>query len=379
LKILIVNYEYPPIGAGAANASWQIARELANEGHHPVVLTSSFKKLKGWAREDGVEIYRCKTRRKKAFQSNIVEMGLFIITSLMVIGKLMRKKEIDSLIVFFSFPCGPLGLYAKIRYKIPFIISLRGGDVPGAEQGLGFIHKVLTPIRRWLLKNATQIIANSTSLKEMSEKADPYTVEVIPNGVDTEYFSPSKDLTEKTQCFKFLFVGRFQPQKNLPYLIESIAELKNLTDREFELILAGDGYLKPEIEQMIITKKLSDVVKVLPWQDRESLRNLYRESDCFMLTSLYEGMSNVVLEAMACGLPVIASRVAGNKDLVVNGFNGYLFNLEERDTLILQMKNLLENRVSTSELGNNGRKMTVEKFSWKKVAGAYVSAFTKII
>merc|ERR1712137_560818 len=101
---------------------------------------------------------------------------------------------------------------------------------------------MLTPLRRAVLRNASTVLANSEGLRELSRKADPtIRVEVIPNGVDTEFFSPSKAKKDEG-TFRFLFVGRLNPQKNLHNVLEHLfAEIKPEPNRPVELHIVGDG------------------------------------------------------------------------------------------------------------------------------------------
>jgi glycosyltransferase involved in cell wall biosynthesis len=94
------------------------------------------------------------------------------------------------------------------------------------------------------------------------------------------------------------------------------------------------------------------------------------------MPSLYEGMSNAVLEAMACELPVIASSVGGNKDLIRNEKTGYLFNLDNPEAFRCALLSVLKHREQTLMMGKNARKMMIINHDWKRVAENYVAYFT---
>lgn len=370
MNILLINYEYPPIGAGAATATKAMAKEFALLNHKPVVVTSSYQNYKGFIEEEGIRVYRIPAGRKFKERSGIVQMFLYILSSLFYLPGIIKKEKIDRAIIYFSFPCGPLGLYLKLFFKIPYIVSLRGGDVPGTEKSLDLIHKILQPIRRTVFKKSIAVIANSNGLKELSEKADPFPVQVVPNGVDTDYYTPKKNQHNKE--FQFLFVGRFQPQKNLFYLLDTFYSLKQKSNIPFQVILIGDGFQRAELEEKVKSYNLESIISFKGWQDKEKLREFYRTSDCIINPSLYEGMPNVLLEAMACGLPVIASNVAGNDMLVEMGVNGFLFNLENPEKLIEHLLYFQENPKKAEEFGKISRKIAEEKFSWKSTVTSYL-------
>ena len=190
MNILLINYEYPPVGGGAANATYHMGRCLTDYGHSVTVLTSRFKNQVGCRMEDGICVNRVMALRRYDSLSNIVEMFSYVMSASFALRKILKKQNINIMIVFFSFPCGPLGLLGKIMCGIPYIISLRGGDVPGTENSFDTIHKIFQPLRRLIFRHSKAVIANSDGLKKLSETADPFPVKVIPNGVDIEFFTP---------------------------------------------------------------------------------------------------------------------------------------------------------------------------------------------
>jgi len=374
VNILLVNYEYPPIGAGGANACKYLAMNLQLLGNKVCVLTSAFAKNKGKSGENGVTIYRIPALRHQVMQSNTLEMSSFTISALILVGSIIKNEAIDHLIVFFSLPCGPIGLYAKLCWGIPYIISLRGGDVPGTEPSLATIHFLLAPLRRLILKNANSIVANSAGLKTISEKADPFKVDVIPNGIDTEFFSPAPDReSRRSSVFKFLFAGRFQEQKNLFFLLRAFSDSAKKTSKPIELHMVGDGPLAEKLKQKAKDLGINEIVIWHGWLDKEKLRDCYRACDCLVNPSLYEGMPNTVLEAMACGLPVIASNVAGNKDIIVNSENGILFNASDIIALADALPLVAADNSLCKRLGKVSRQNAVDFFSWNNAACQYQS------
>ena len=373
MKLLLINYEYPPIGGGAANACQHIAAELAQLGHTPVVLTAHFKKQDRQCSDNGIILYRCPALRRHADQSNMLEKASYIASAMLHMPKIIRKHDIEGVIVFFSLPCGPLGLFAHYWAGIPYIISLRGGDVPGNEIAIDKLHSFLAPIRRLILSKSLAVISNSKGLKQLSERADPIPVAVIPNGVDSDFFYPMPK--QKGRAFQFLFIGRFQSQKNLFYLLDNLAQLSQKSLIPFTVKLVGDGPLKAELVQYAEILNISNRIEWQGWVDKASLSTIYQQADCFINPSLYEGMPNTVLEAMASGLPIIASNVLGNDELVRHGETGYLFNLDRPDEFQQSLKDLLENPDKARRFGLTGRRRVEIEYSWHQVAQEYIALF----
>jgi glycosyltransferase involved in cell wall biosynthesis len=377
MKILLINYEYPPIGGGAATATAAIAEHLVSLGHAVTVLTSRFRDLKGASREKDVDVVRCPAIRKSLYRSGILEMLSFLVSAGLMLGPVIRKHRIEASIVFFSFPCGPLGLWGLKWGNVPYVISLRGGDVPGTESSLETLHRLLRPLRRLIFRRSVAVVANSKGLKEMSERADPFPVQVIPNGVDTDFFCPLDNLDKACyRPFAFLFVGRFQMQKNLFYLLDHVASLSRSGVGPFVLHLVGDGPQYDELHDHSMKISISDCLVWHGWMNKASLREIYRSADCFVNPSLYEGMPNVVLEAMACGLPVIASRVPGNEAVVLHGETGWLFDLSKTDAFQKALRIAVEDPEEACRMGKKGRAWVLEAFSWKRTANSYLDLFS---
>ena len=372
MRLLLVNYEYPPVGAGAATATQAIAHNLIALGQQVTVLTGSFRGQPARAEEDGLTVLRVRCLRRRADRSSVLEMFSFTLSALWALPTVRASQRPDALIAFFSLPSGPVGAAAHLWYKLPYVVSLRGGDVPGLTPEVSWIHRLLAPFRRSILEHAEAVVANSEGLKKLSEVTDRTPVRVIPNGVDTEFFHPNRleaGSVRSARKFRILFVGRFQSQKNLPYLLE---ECSRFTPESFELHLVGDGPLFSLLHDQADQLGISSAITWHGWLPRPALRTVYQSVDCFVNPSLYEGMPNVVLEAMACGLPVVASNIPGNDALVLPGKTGHLFDLHRPGVLFETLAKLRTDPVACSQLGANGRARVVSEFSWRRVAEGYL-------
>jgi glycosyltransferase involved in cell wall biosynthesis len=377
VNILLVNYEFPPIGGGAANATWSIARELTRDGHTVSVLTSALGELKGYAEEDGMRVYRVQALRKSRDRSNVLQMLAFAVAAAFAARRIATASQPKACVAFFTIPSGPVALLLKRQLGIRYVISIRGGDAPGYLPELDWYHRLLRPLRRSILGNANAIVANSRFLGGLSTGADPFPVRVIPNGVDGEFFSPPAATGRAAnEPFKFLYVGRFRSEKNLGSLLDELAALSASTAKPFVLELAGDGPQREDLARQAVRLGLSERLKWHGWVSKEALRELYGGADALVHPSFVEGMSNTILEAMACGLPVIASDIDGNEDLVIAGETGQLFPLSEPGSLATAMADFLENPRKAREMGAAGRKRALAEFSWQKTARSYLELAT---
>ena len=151
VKILLINYEYPPFGGGAGNATQEIGRALAKMGHAVTALIGG--KGDPYSDSDGIRVVPVGSARKHLFQASLKEMVSFLLLGVCwALGS--RGRDFDLTIVFFALPCGPIATFLNKRWHVPYIVSLRGGDVPGLVPAIEPLHRVLAPFRRWVSKNA---------------------------------------------------------------------------------------------------------------------------------------------------------------------------------------------------------------------------------
>ena len=176
---------------------------------------------------------------------------------------------------------------------------------------------------------ADAVVPNSYSQARLIKQHFPWLrskVHVITNMVDTDHFSPLPDKTSESETLHIITAARIMPQKNILRYLDAIALIKqqglNIHFDWYGASLAGDSYAG-QVQQKVQDLHLEDIITFhAPSSD---IVACYRQSDIFCLPSLYEGFPNVLCEAMACGLPVVCSRVCDNPAIVEEGTNGYLF------------------------------------------------------
>jgi len=379
MNLLIINYEYPPVGGGSSYAGREMAKAMVKLGHEITMVTSRTPLLKGYSEENGVRIIRLRSLRARIDRSNILEMAIFMISALFSIKKIATKYRIEGSICFFSFPGGPIGLFLQKQLGLPYVVSLRGGDVPGLEPKLENIHFLLKRFRQKIFANAEAIVANSDDLAERSRAVDSFPTFVIPNGIDADYFCPvnSRRQNEHDRPLSLLFVGRLQRQKEVPNLISKLALIRTRYKLRFVLTVVGDGPDLLETQRIASEHMMSDVIDWRGWLDRESLRNVYQQSDCLLNLSSYEGLPNVVLEAMACGLVIVASKIGPHEELVEEGVNGFLISKSDTQGLSRILAELVSDRGRCHKMGMSSRRKALDCFTWEAVADGYVKCFIK--
>lgn len=374
MRILIINSEYPPIGGGAGNASAQITDQFEKIGHKVAIVTSRFGKLPHREQRRNVTIYRIPSIRRSQDRSNPLEQVIFILSASIWALILMPHFRPNVTLAFFGVPSGAVALLIKIVYKIPYVISLRGGDVPGFRPyDFHYYHKLIAPFLRIIWKNASAVIANSNGLRQMAHIFDPrFEIPVIPNGVDLElYKTAERDWSSP----RLLSVGRIVHQKGLDLAMHAMGALKGL---DWEWRIAGDGPEMQSLKSLAQELGIDNRVLFLGWQSREQIIESYKQSNVFLFPSRHEGMPNAILEAMASGLPVIATCIAGNEELVIEGETGYLVPAEDIEALQGALKKILSDSALRQQLGAASRRRVEENYSWESTAQQYALYLEKV-
>ncbi len=148
MRILILNSEYPPIGGGAGNASAHIASRLVKLGHEVTIVTPRFGNLPHREQHNGVTLLRIPALRRRQDRSDALEQITFIISASFWTLSLFRQPKPNATLAFFGVPSGVVALFIKLVYKIPYVISLRGGDVPGFRPyDFSIYHKLIAPFQ----------------------------------------------------------------------------------------------------------------------------------------------------------------------------------------------------------------------------------------
>ena len=226
-----------------------------------------------------------------------------------------------------------------------------------------------------LIRHADRLVAICPDIgsEALRENFSPEKIADIPNGVDTERFTPA-GRQEKHEG-KIIFTGALDYRKNVPLLIAAFKQLVDSGTRA-TLDIIGSGPELPRLEAMVRNFGLSGTVSFLG--AFPEIAPYLQRAQVFALPSRYEGLPNVILEAMACGLPVVATAVGGVPDIIKNGENGLLVDSGDAGALCGALRKLLEDQDLAAELGARARQTAVERFSLASVAQRYAKLYVDL-
>jgi glycosyltransferase involved in cell wall biosynthesis len=215
--------------------------------------------------------------------------------------------------------------------------------------------------------------------------APPHKIVSIPNGIDTSRFQPNPTVRQAVreqlgcapEAFVWLTVGRLEPVKNHRELIQAFCEVVSEYPHA-RLLIAGQGPLHPVLEQQIAASGLGTHVRLLGI--RRDIPELLNAADAFVLPSLWEGMSNALLEAAAAALPMVATNIGGNPEIVLDGVSGFLVPPSEPASLKVAMGRLMgipkEQRLG---MGLAGRAHVVQNFDLERVVDRWEALYRELL
>jgi glycosyltransferase involved in cell wall biosynthesis len=227
-------------------------------------------------------------------------------------------------------------------------------------EGKGIKSRIIQALQTITLKRSTAIFVTTETMGRELKQDFPFLankIHIIPNYVDLELFKPDKSRLSKRG--RICFVGRLNPQKNLTHLLLALSEIPDCS-----LIVVGDGGQRVELEKLAhergVDVQFSGVVP------HSNLPGIIKSCQIFILPSLYEGHPKALVEAMACGVPVIGTNVPGIKELILHGQTGMLCS-PEIESIRETLKDLLANQEIQQQLGENACRYVTEYFSLPKV------------
>lgn len=358
MNILMLSYEFPPLGGGGGNVVYGLSRELVRLGHTVDLVTMGFRGLPRREQVNGVNIHRVPCIRKKESICTPIEMLSYVVLALPLINKLVRQKKYDLNHTHFIFPDGLLAYFVKRMTKLRYVMTAHGSDVPGYNPNrFKLMHWLLFPIWKMVVRDADQVIFPSQSLMDLFHRhsSNRKTV-VIPNGIDLGAYQAG--IPKKK---RILTVTRMFERKGIQYLIQA---LKGLT-LEHEVHIVGDGPYLPMLRGMAKTLKVP--ITFWGWLDHASpkLKELYETSSIFALPSAVENFPVVLLEAMAAGMAIVTTKGTGCQEVV--GDAGVLVIPRDQAALRDALVKLAYDPALCKKLGEAARKRLEDHFSLEAV------------
>jgi len=307
----------------------------------------------------GIDVFRDKEAlpcSKVKYHTPYFSHGRFLVQFSKLIKMLQTVKQDTQLAIgIYEIPHGMLAfLIGKIR-KISIAISIIGNPAyTTLRKGL---RKKIT---YFMLKRADAITVTGKKSRQflLSDGIESSSIYILPNSIDIAIFKSEKE----KKCFDIISLGRLSPEKELKNLLEIVAELKKKRVR-IKVGIAGRGFEKENLEKLIRKLSLQKNVELLGFVD--DIVKFYNSGRIFVLSSSTEGLPRTVIEAMACGVPSVASNVGDMEDVIIDGENGFLVNkYDDIDDYVTKISILLSDKNKYEQFSQNGIQISRKKFSY---------------
>ena len=368
MKILMLNYEYPPVGGGGATVTAQLCKHLVQLGHQVDIVTMRYKNLPVNETIDGIRIYRFPSYRSRADICRTPEMTTYLLGAWRPALKLAQQNQYDIIHAHFIIPTGPLARHIKKYTDTPYIVTCHGSDVPGYNPDrFDLAHKLLMPWWKKLVRSADRLTSPSRALSDLIKTHCPdLDIDIIPNGYEITSFN-----TERQREKRILLCSRLLPRKGFQYVIEAVRDLT----LDWQVDIVGDGPYMNSLQEMAKHSKTPIVFH--GWIDRSDPKfsELYETSSIFVFPSEMENFPAVLLEAMNAGLAMITSTAGGCPEVVGNA--GLLVEPKNPEAIRLQLLELIESPQKRRALSTAALQQ-VQQFSWKTVAKHYLDLYEQL-
>lgn len=399
MDVLMTAVRYPPAPGGAETHAYEVTKRLLRRGHRVEVFTSDlykeipFQRMpkvgedldngSGWGNGQ-------KIKRFRAYSLG-GELHYVLIPS-MVPAMLRYDCDIVHAHSYGYFQVNSAALKRILQPDVRFVLtphfhppwSMWGGD--RRRRVRGWYDRFFAPR---VLDAVDRIIGVSSHEMELMSRLgfDPDKVRVIPNGIDTSLYSPIPDGgkfmrefgLEKGRKRYVLYTGRLASNKGLHYLVDAAQRVLSSCDDVFFLLVGEDAGEKEALEKRIRDKGLeASFLLTGHIKDDSVFRSAYGAADVFVLPSEYEAFGIVLLEAMACKVPVVATTVGGVPD-VVDKDSGFLVPYGDSEALAERISRLLDDPALARKMGEKGRKRAMDNFGWNVVVDALEKVYRELV
>ena len=362
MKILQVSAYFPPFLGGSEGYCYQLSKRLAARGHQVTVLTSKLDRNTN-TREmmDGFTVWRQPC------------LGVFwgMNPATFILNKLLSQ-EFDIVHSHsYIFLTSNQAALARNLVKTPLVLHLHGGlDARALTSDFSTRFKFHLKKRiydqtlgRWTAQASDALASVSRRDLQLAKELwhiNKEKLNWVPNAVDPVTFNGNNH----NDGLNVVFVGRLEPWKGIRTFLE-VADIIRTKRNDVSFVIAGDGSLSQYVREFSRTHGIKHLGQV----PHSLVPAILHESSVLVLPSYMEGLPTVCLEALASGVPVVASRVGGTSEVVIDGETGYLFDPGNARSCAEGALRLLSDEKLRVRMGEEGRKLVVGDYNWETVLG----------
>jgi len=372
----MITREFPPRESGGIGYYvYYLSKNLIRRGHEVHVITRSPTIHYTYEKIEGINLHHVPFLKIYPFH---IFIHSFFVT------KTIRKLKNTPTIIHLHSP-----LPTPIKTSIPIITTFHSPckrafekkyrdvkDIQSIAEQLQTM-VVYTPIEAKILKLSKKIttVSSNVSQELVAYGLKPETITAVGNGVDTEYFIPK---TNANKMPYVMFVGVLRSGKGLPELIKCAKIICNKRPN-IQFLICGFGPLLKSLQSEVHKAGLEKQVIFLGYVNRKQLLELYQKAAILLQPSAHEGLSTVILEAMSCGLPVIASDIPGNREVITSQVDGILISDRSPEAMANTVLTLLNDKNLMDRIGNNARNTIESKYSWEQITNNVEKCYKELL
>lgn len=370
---------YPSYG-GSGIVGAELGLELAKRGHsiHFVSYAPPMRLGNG-----DIERERIHFHSVDMLSYPLFEYPPYTLALASKLCEVAREHALDLVHMHYAIPHAISAYLAREMLKseryLPVVTTLHGTDITLVGRDPSFL-----PITRFGIEQSDAVTAISNYLKEATQEAfcTGCSIKVIYNFIDADYYTRSPSETVRQSLAPggekiILHVSTFRPVKRITDCIEVMARLKASRVRA-RLVMCGDGPERSEAEALAARLGVSDIVEFVGKRPQSEIRDYLSVADLLLLPSQTESFGLVALEAMACEVPVLATRVGGISEVVEDGETGYLFEVGDVDGMAGAAARILSDDGLRERMGRNGREVAA-RFATEKIIPQYEELYRSIL
>ena len=370
----MISREFPPVTGGIGYFVYNLSKGLVKKGHNVSIITRGSTGKVEKKLIDGIDVY--KATFFPLYPFHMALHGFFV-------NSLLNSLSPEVSLVHLHSPLTP-----KVKTSLPVVMT-----VHTAMRIDSRYHEVVDPyslaekvqsmyfsplLESQLLRISDIVTAVSPSVaNELTEYGiDSSKVKVMWNGVDEKIFFPINK-NEKLEKY-VLYTGVLRARKGLFDLIKcAIIVSKIIPDAKF--VICGTGPLLQKLKEQVQSAELEQKVIFLGRVDRKRLIKIYQGATIYVVSSIYEGLPTVLLEAMACGLPVVATDIGGNRDLISSNVNGLLVPPRSPEIMAQMIMQLWNDEKLRKKLGDCARKTIMKKYTWDMITDNFINVYESLL
>lgn len=381
MNILLLNYEFPPLGGGGGVACHILCKELVKQGHTVDYVTSHFKDFEKEEVIDGINILRVPVfGRKDLNHANFQSLLWYPVTSLLKGYSLCRQNKYDIINAQFVVPSGISGYVLSQLFGIPLVTSLHGGDIYDPTKRLsphrnGFFQRIVAR----LLRSSNLVIAQSTNTQNNALTLYKFNgdVKIIPLGFNPPSFREvsREHLGLSPDDIILISVGRVVKRKGYNEALHALSKLKE--KKNWKYIIMGDGPEREPLEQLTKKLGLEDRILFTGFVEEELKYQYLSNANIYFLSSHHEGFGICLQEAMSVGLSIVSTDNGGQMDFLTDDENAIIVPTCDISRMASAVEKLIDNADIRKRMGEANIEK-VKDFSGISIAERHIQLFRQL-